>query len=91
MQRDAELLRDLSPDSLLLHLYEWEGDCLTYGHFIDVSQYLRLDNLAKLKLGVARRPTGGGISIMLTPLKAIEPSMNGQVKSSLMRLDKCVS
>lgn len=62
MALDAELLESLAahPRSLL-HLYEWSGNSLTYGYFLDPYKYLRPDGVSQLGVQIARRPTGGGI------------------------------
>jgi lipoate---protein ligase len=57
MERDRQLLAEI--DRPTLHLYEWEGECATYGHFIRPSDHLNLEQAGSLSL--ARRPTGGGI------------------------------
>ncbi len=61
MARDEALLRALAPQELFVHLYEWQGDCATYGHFVDPSHYIALDATERLGLQIARRPTGGGV------------------------------
>lgn len=62
MKKDADLLASLSADSgPILHLYEWSRTCLTYGYFTNISKELRTDQLEKLGVGFARRPTGGGV------------------------------
>lgn len=62
MQKDFHLLRDLDAESSpLLHFYEWDCPCLTYGYFIKPSDYLNLEALDHYGLKLARRPTGGGI------------------------------
>jgi lipoate-protein ligase A len=62
MQIDAELLENLDRHTLpILHFYDWEGDCATYGYFIDPSDYLDLENAKRQGLNLAKRPTGGGI------------------------------
>lgn len=62
MAIDAKLLQEMKPDdSPLLHLYEWEGDAATYGHFLDPKNFLDLNQAKVLNLSLARRPTGGGI------------------------------
>lgn len=62
MQRDAELLNELHQEnSSILHLYDWQGDAATYGHFIDPSEFLDMEGVRKRGLELARRPTGGGI------------------------------
>lgn len=67
MAKDARLLEELqfNPQPIL-HLYEWEGDCLTYGYFTQPAQHLDLDALKECQLQMARRPTGGGIIFHLT-------------------------
>lgn len=51
-----------------LHLYEWEGECLTHGYFTHPGNHLNLEAVEALNLQVARRPTGGGILFHLTDL-----------------------
>ena len=62
MRRDAELLEEAAKKtSPLLHFYEWEGDCATYGYFVEPEKYLNFEGVGKRNLNLARRPTGGGI------------------------------
>src|SRR5271170_516877 len=69
MERDKELLEGLSQEQKpILHFYEWEGDCATYGHFIRPQQWIDLDAAQRLKLNLAKRPTGGGIVFHLSDL-----------------------
>lgn len=65
MAKDAALLANLDSHPIL-HFYEWQGSCLTYGYFTDPSRYLHLDQLSRYQLHKARRPTGGGIIFHLT-------------------------
>lgn len=69
MAKDAFLLEQLKPDSPpLLHFYEWNTPCLTYGYFTDPARYLDLQALEFCGLQKARRPTGGGIIFHLSDL-----------------------
>ena len=62
MELDAALLEDLEHESdPILHLYDWEGDAATYGHFIAPEKFLNLEGVKKRGLGLGKRPTGGGI------------------------------
>jgi lipoate---protein ligase len=62
MELDAALLLDLKDErNALLHLYDWEADAATYGHFIAPEHFLNLEGAKKNNLDLARRPTGGGI------------------------------
>ncbi len=62
MRQDAMLLRDLADGSLpILHLYDWLGNSLTYGYFVDPLAHLIAAGLEKWEIHCARRPTGGGI------------------------------
>jgi lipoate-protein ligase A len=62
MEIDSALLEKLEGEQKpILHLYDWEGECATYGHFIEPADYLNLEMATELKLSLARRPTGGGI------------------------------
>ncbi len=62
MELDAALLWDLKDEKdALLHLYDWDGDAATYGHFIDPTHFLNMEGARRHKLDLAKRPTGGGI------------------------------
>lgn len=62
MRIDADLLEKADTFSQpVLHLYEWEGDCATFGYFTDPADFLDLKAAQKLSLQLAKRPTGGGI------------------------------
>ena len=62
MELDAALLADLKDEREgILHLYDWESDAATYGHFIDPENFLNMAGVQKNKLDLAKRPTGGGI------------------------------
>jgi lipoate---protein ligase len=67
MAKDVALLSQLhTSQDPILHLYEWEGNCLTYGYFTSPEKHLHLDQLDSYQLQMARRPTGGGIIFHLT-------------------------
>lgn len=62
MRLDSAILAEMDPDdSPLIHFYDWEGDAATYGHFVNIGDYLNLEEAKKRRLSLARRPTGGGI------------------------------
>ncbi|MCH9625513.1 MAG: Octanoyltransferase LipM [Chlamydiales bacterium] len=62
MELDAALLEDLESETdCLLHLYDWEADAVTYGHFIDPKNFLDMEGVKQNNLDLAKRPTGGGI------------------------------
>jgi lipoate-protein ligase A len=62
MALDIEMLSALDQETCpILHLYDWEGDCATYGHFIKPEQFLNLEGVNEKGLHLAKRPTGGGI------------------------------
>lgn len=62
MRLDAELLESLDPGGpMILHFYDWEGECATYGHFVSPADFLNLEEAKKKGLNLAKRPTGGGI------------------------------
>lgn len=67
MKKDEALLASLDHTSdPILHLYEWDSPCLTYGYFTDPLKYLKEEGLKKHGLCTARRPTGGGIIFHVT-------------------------
>jgi lipoate---protein ligase len=69
MAKDSSLLHQLDPEGpSLLHFYEWNVPCLTYGYFIDLMSHLDLEALQSCGLKKARRPTGGGIIFHLSDL-----------------------
>jgi lipoate---protein ligase len=62
MEKDRQLLEEIEKlERPLLHLYSWQGDCATYGHFIRPEQLLQMEGVERRQLSLARRPTGGGI------------------------------
>jgi len=62
MGQDAFLLENLERDSdAVLHLYDWWGDCATYGHFIQPEKFFDLEAVSQKGLTLEKRPTGGGI------------------------------
>ncbi len=62
MQQDALLLSNLtSEEGIVLHLYDWQSDAATFGHFNKVETHLNMKSVEKAGLDLARRPTGGGI------------------------------
>lgn len=66
MDQDQQLLQNLRCDSSpLIHFYEWAGDSVTYGYFMDPYRLLNRDVIEKRQLHLARRPTGGGITFHL--------------------------
>ncbi|MGA8164029.1 MAG: hypothetical protein WB791_03270 [Waddliaceae bacterium] len=67
MRIDCELLQETaSREKPVLHLYEWKGNCATYGHFLDPYQLLHQDVAERHRLELAKRPTGGGLVFHLT-------------------------
>ena len=62
MKFDSDLLSKLEAyQTLILHLYDWERESITYGHFIQPEKWLNLDEIQKRNIEIAKRPTGGGI------------------------------
>jgi lipoate-protein ligase A len=62
MEKDRRLLEEISLYAQpILHLYEWKGPSVTYGHFIDPAKFFSFEGLAQEEIVPARRPTGGGI------------------------------
>lgn len=62
MRIDAELLSRIGSEKApILHLYDWKGDCGTFGYFVDPAKYIDLEKAKKRGMQLARRPTGGGI------------------------------
>ena len=62
MDQDAELLSQLGERvSPLIHFYDWEGKCATYGLLVNPEQFLDMEAVHEQGVTLARRPTGGGI------------------------------
>lgn len=62
MAVDAVLLHGMAAEPKpILHLYDWEGECATYGYFIDPAKLLNRQAIEGKLIGLARRPTGGGV------------------------------
>lgn len=58
MQRDIDLLDGLERQSVpFVRFYDWASPTITYGHFIDPTQYLK----PHVDFDLAKRPTGGGL------------------------------
>lgn len=88
MQKDAFLLEALSTNKdPILHFYDWEGDSLTYGYFLDPKKLLDVEELAKRKISTARRPTGGGVVFHLWDLAFSFLMPSSHPKCSLNPLD----
>lgn len=69
MALDYDLLMLLSSTSNnVLHFYEWEGNCATYGYFINPAEYIDLHAAKNYRLSLAKRPTGGGITFHVCDL-----------------------
>jgi lipoate-protein ligase A len=67
MEMDRQLLDGIEGvKDPILHLYDWQGDSATYGHFIQIEKYINLQGAAKRSLSLAKRPTGGGIIFHIT-------------------------
>lgn len=62
MDIDKRLLNKINESrEPILHLYEWDGLCATYGYFTTPSDLLNMDGVDKFQLQLGKRPTGGGV------------------------------
>lgn len=62
MDIDKKLLEEVGRNPRpIIHLYEWEGLCATYGYFAKPYDLLNMEGVALHRLQLGRRPTGGGI------------------------------
>lgn len=67
MAKDSFLLDQLDVQNrAILHLYQWEQKCFTYGYFINPAKEIHLDKLPYYGIQMAQRPTGGGIIFHLS-------------------------
>lgn len=91
MLLDEELLAALkSTPEPLLHLYEWQSDAASFGHFINPSDFFNMQEVQKKKLDLAKRPTGGGIVFHLTDLAFSVLIPSNHPRFSLNSLDNYV-
>ncbi|MFA6915585.1 MAG: lipoate--protein ligase family protein [Parachlamydiales bacterium] len=64
MALDKALLDGLSQRSKpLLRLYDWKNPSITFGYFSNPAQWLNLALLSEMQFDLAKRPTGGGLTI----------------------------
>lgn len=64
MAIDFEMLTNLKPDSEpTLHIYSWKNPSITYGYFANPEQLLNLDEIKKKGIDIAKRCTGGGVTL----------------------------
>lgn len=69
MDIDRKLLEDIGVNPQpILHLYEWEGLCATYGYFAKPLDLLNMKGVEEYRLQLGRRPTGGGIIFHISDL-----------------------
>lgn len=69
MNSDQKFLDEIDSDSLpLIHFYEWEGLCATYGYFTKPFELLHREGVELWNLQLGRRPTGGGLIFHLCDL-----------------------
>lgn len=62
MALDEGLLSDLQYEHVaILHFYDWKYPSATYGYFVDPEKFFFMEEVKKIGLDLARRPTGGGI------------------------------
>ncbi len=88
MAKDEDLLAQLDPyGPPILHFYDWNVPCLTYGYFTEPARHLNFDQMRVLGLKKARRPTGGGIIFHLSDLAFSVLIPAGHPEFSLNTLD----
>ena len=69
MALDRDLLLSLKDKPRpILHLYDWQEDAATFGHFIKPEEHLNVEKAKRRGLDLARRPTGGGIVFHIADL-----------------------
>ena len=67
MEIDRTLLENLEIDAdPILHLYQWEPEAITYGHFTSLDKHIDIRAMNKKGLKAARRVTGGGVTLHFT-------------------------
>lgn len=66
MHLDESLLLSLKEkEQPILHFYDWENRSITYGVFTNPADFLDLKECDALKIDLAKRVTGGGITLHL--------------------------
>ncbi|MEM1282852.1 MAG: hypothetical protein AAGG81_04790 [Chlamydiota bacterium] len=69
MDIDRKLLEEVGGNQQpILHQYDWEGLCATYGYFAKPSNLLNLEGVKRHGLKLGKRPTGGGVIFHVTDL-----------------------
>lgn len=67
MAKDLQLLKELKDcRHPVLHFYDWAAPTITYGYFLDPALFLNMETVRDQKITLARRPTGGGITLHFT-------------------------
>ena len=67
MAVDQKFLSDLeNGQTPILHLYEWNKPSITYGHFAKPERLLNMKEVEKAGIELARRSTGGGLTLHFT-------------------------
>lgn len=64
MAQDAHFLAHI--EEPLLHFYEFVGDAATFGYFLKPESLFQMEEVERVGLDLARRPTGGGMVFHLT-------------------------
>lgn len=98
MFTDKKLLAQLEKDpQTVVHWYGWSRPSLTYGHFIQPENFLRMDQLKALEVDHARRPTGGGLLFHTGDLTfsvvvpASHPAFSYNTLENYALINKCVA
>jgi len=69
MALDVRLLDTLHYfENPIIHFYDWLQPSITYGYFTKPGPYLNLKNIQFHGIDMARRPTGGGITLHLSDM-----------------------
>lgn len=79
MALDKELLDNLHQRSTpLIRFYDWKNPSITFGYFSNPSHWLDLETLKEGHIDLAKRPTGGGITLHMGDLafSAFLPACN---------------
>lgn len=97
MAEDHKLLKGLQDCSVpVLRFYNWAAPSITYGHFLNPSDFLDQSALKHHGVQVAKRPTGGGMIFHIEDfpfsvlMPATHPSYTTNTRKNYEFINRCV-
>ena len=94
MELDENFLKNIEKQGRpILHFYGWSQKSLTYGHFVNPSKFLNLNEVKKRGISLAKRPTGGGIIFHVSDLafSVVVPAGSPHFSTNILKNYKYVN